>query len=254
MELTILRKDDQVSGSFDGGRIKELKPLGFPQDRGKLRPYGNLFYWAYAWADSDSLIGEHPHKGFEILSFVLKGSIEHYDSQLCGWKPFAEGDVQIIRAGSGITHAEKMQKGAELFQIWLDPGLERTLDIPASYDDYRAATFAETETPAGRETVYTSIDRVSLMSEAVTISRMRYAYGTHTRILPDGMAASLFVLDGSVALDNEALSKGDFLRITDVNDYELGTIDADVFTILTPLRPCYHTYQEMMQSRMKGAC
>ena len=73
-----------------------------------MKPYSNLFYWAHAWSDKGSLIGEHPHKAFEILSFVLEGDIEHYDSKLRGWKPLQKGDVQIIRAGSGISHAEKI--------------------------------------------------------------------------------------------------------------------------------------------------
>ena len=39
----------------------------------------NLFYWAHATATKDSTIGLHPHKGFEILTYVLKGKIRHYD-------------------------------------------------------------------------------------------------------------------------------------------------------------------------------
>jgi quercetin 2,3-dioxygenase len=252
MQLTILRKADQVSGQFDGGRIKELKPLGFPQDRGRLRPYGSLFYWAYAWAESDSLIGEHPHKGFEILSFVLKGSLEHYDSQLRGWKRLDEGDVQIIRSGSGITHAEKLYSGAEMFQIWFDPGLERTLGIHASYDDYRGTSFQENLTGYGRETVYTANEGLGMMADDVTIKRMLFADGAHSLPLAAGDVASLFVLNGKLSFANESLQKGDFVRISDTSGFEIGTTDADVFIIITPENPPYTTYHGLMQSRMSS--
>ncbi len=252
MELTILRKADQVSGEFDGGRIKELKPLGFPQDRGRLRPYGSLFYWAYAWAEADSLIGEHPHKGFEILSFVLKGSIEHYDSHLQGWKRLDAGDVQIIRAGSGITHAEKLYRGSEMFQIWFDPGLERTLGIPATYDDYRGHSFPETLTGFGRETVYTANDGLGMMADAVTIKRTLFTDGAHSLPLAAGSVASLFVLKGKLTMDSESLNQGDFVRVSDTPHFDVSTTDADIFIIITPENPPYTTYQTMMQSRMRS--
>ena len=50
MAIKIFKKDNQANGNFNGGEILEKKPIGFPQDGGKLRPYSNLFYWAHAWA------------------------------------------------------------------------------------------------------------------------------------------------------------------------------------------------------------
>ena len=41
---------DQAYGEFNNGDIIENKPLGFPQDGGKLKPYSNIFYWAHASA------------------------------------------------------------------------------------------------------------------------------------------------------------------------------------------------------------
>ena len=98
--------------------ILENKPIGFPQDGGIVKPYSNLFYWAHAWAPiEDSTIGLHPHRGFEICSFVLKGEIEHYDTLLDKWITLKKGDVQVIKAGKGISHSEKLKEGSEIFQI-----------------------------------------------------------------------------------------------------------------------------------------
>ena len=88
---------DQAYGEFNGGDIIENKPLGFPQDGGKLKPYSNLFYWAHASARKDSVIGLHPHRGFEIMSIVLEGNIQHYDTLLKQWIPLEKGDVQLIQ-------------------------------------------------------------------------------------------------------------------------------------------------------------
>ena len=142
--IRIIPKEQQGRGAFNGGEIVENKPIGFPQDHSSVRPYSNLFYWAHARAVTDSTIGLHPHQGFEICSFVLKGEIRHYDTKLREWRPLSAGDVQIIRAGNGISHSEWMGKDGEMFQIWFDPNLEATLSKPASYDDYRSADFPGT--------------------------------------------------------------------------------------------------------------
>ena len=66
--IEIVKKKEQAYGEFNRGEIIENKPIGFPNEGGGLKPYSNLFYWAYAEANVDSVIGLHPHKGFEIIS------------------------------------------------------------------------------------------------------------------------------------------------------------------------------------------
>ena len=43
MEINIYPPDKQASGNFNFGEILEKKPIGFPQDKGQLSPYSNLF-------------------------------------------------------------------------------------------------------------------------------------------------------------------------------------------------------------------
>jgi len=138
MSIQIKHKSDQAKGAFAGGAIIENKPIGFPQDGGNQKPYSNLFYWANAWSDNGGLIGEHPHKMFEIMSFVVDGEIQHYDNKFDRWLSLKKGDAQIIRAGSGITHAEKIVAGGRMFQIWFDPDIQQTVQQEASYNDYKS--------------------------------------------------------------------------------------------------------------------
>jgi redox-sensitive bicupin YhaK (pirin superfamily) len=69
---------------------------------------------------------QHPHRGFETVTIVRRGLIDHSDS-LGATARFGAGDVQWLTAGEGIVHAEMfplVEKGApnplELFQIWLN--------------------------------------------------------------------------------------------------------------------------------------
>ncbi len=69
---------------------------------------------------------QHPHRGFETVTLVRRGFIDHSDS-LGATARFGHGDVQWMTAGRGIVHAEmfplverERDNPAELFQIWLN--------------------------------------------------------------------------------------------------------------------------------------
>src|SRR6187402_2796296 len=78
---------------------------------------------------------QHPHRGFETVTLVRRGLIDHSDS-LGAKARFGHGDVQWVTAGEGIVHSEMfplLDKGGpnpvELFQIWLNlPRAKKMVD------------------------------------------------------------------------------------------------------------------------------
>ena len=245
--ITIIPKEEQAHGAFDSGKILERKPIGFPQDGGKGRPYSTLFYWAYAWSDKGGLIGEHPHKGFEIMSFVLAGEIEHYDNKLRGWKKLKAGDVQIIRAGSGITHAEKINANSSIFQIWFDPNLNNTLSKPASYNDYSAETFPVFEDKESKAKVMVGGTQLVMDGKVDYIQEITFYVPEKTFLLKEDSVYSFFVLDGSLNLNNQKMNKGDYAIVKQESEMKFTSLEKNskIFIIKTPLNPGFETYAAM---------
>ena len=87
---------------------------------------------------------DHPHRGFETVTYVLDGAFEHKDSQGNSGK-LLSGDVQWMTAGSGVIHSEMPEKefaqnGGRLhgFQLWVNlPKKDKMIapryqDVPSS--------------------------------------------------------------------------------------------------------------------------
>jgi redox-sensitive bicupin YhaK (pirin superfamily) len=250
MATRIIKKEEQAFGSFNNGAILENKPIGFPQDRGIVKPYSNLFYWANAWSDNGGLIGEHPHKWFEILSFVLDGEIEHYDNKYKRWLKLGKGDIQIIRAGNGITHAEKILPNSRMFQIWFDPNIAITQNKPASYNDYNSNEFNTKQVGNIGITNYTGNGgKLEMDSKGVIINKLTIAAGKHELSINSNGILSVYVLNANgLIINGEKAVADDFIIIENEKEMSISAEnDVELFTIETPSKLDYLTYREMVK-------
>jgi hypothetical protein len=107
---------------------------------------------------------QHPHRGFETVTLVRRGLIDHSDS-LGATARFGRGDVQWLTAGRGIVHAEMFPlvdpdrpNPLELFQIWLNlPGADKL--VPPHFSMLWSHTIPRVTVPdeAGRAVVVTLV-------------------------------------------------------------------------------------------------
>jgi len=90
-------------------------------DRARMN-WGNLRVWNDDTIAPQSGFPAHPHRDMEIITYVRTGAITHRDS-LGNQGRTAAGDVQVMSAGTGITHAEYNveDEATTLFQIWIQP-------------------------------------------------------------------------------------------------------------------------------------
>lgn len=141
---------------MSNGIIKQINPLGFqwetsnpflfcvhhkdayPKGNGEMGPLAALSGrqigqdfepkdgWRMYHGRRVPGFPEHPHRGFETVTVVLEGIVDHFDSMGASGR-YGNGDVQWMTAGSGMQHAEMFPlihedrpNPLELFQIWLN--------------------------------------------------------------------------------------------------------------------------------------
>jgi redox-sensitive bicupin YhaK (pirin superfamily) len=93
---------------------------------------------------------EHPHRGFETITYMKAGRMRHRD-HMGNEGVIAEGDVQWMTAGAGVLHSEMPEQEQGLlhgFQIWLNlPAAEKMK--PAAYQEFSNADITEQSLPGG---------------------------------------------------------------------------------------------------------
>ena len=197
MSIRIYPIDQQVSGQFDDGRLVEQKPIGFPGEGSAVERVGTLFYWAWFQAKEDAYLPPHPHRGFEIISYLLEGHIQHQDT-LGTKRSLKAGSLQVMQTGSGVQHSEKYEKGTSGFQIWFEPFLGEANCATPTYADYLEQDFPVVQKDGCTiKSIVGGSSPVQLVADAkmwdVTIS----AGQAFEMMVPDGYSIAGLVIEGS---------------------------------------------------------
>ncbi len=152
--------------------------------------------------------GTHPHRDMEIISYVLEGGLAHRDS-MGSTEVLRPGEVQVMSAGTGVTHSEFNASEEELvhfLQIWIQPKNRGTEPRYAQKQfDWESRTnrLAPIVTPDGAD-------------GSLQIDQDAYLYSARlddgvsvSRELEEGRGAWVHVVRGEALVNGERLSAGD---------------------------------------------
>lgn len=243
--LIHLKKEQQQLMPLFNGAFTENKPIPFP-DRSGTQAYSNLFYWAHLKASETAEFPLHPHEGFEIMTFVFMGSLEHYDTATKVYTPLNAGGVQVIQAGSGVQHSERIIKGSELFQIWFDPDFSKTLIKDAVYRDYQADEFLiEKKDGIERLTYLGKNGPLSFETEGIGIDKLVFDAGKYAEKLDRKSIYSYYLLDGEMMINDEVVVKDSFIVFSEIESVMFSVDErAVLFVIKSPLKVDYKRFME----------
>ena len=179
--------------------------------------------------------GTHPHRDMEILSYVLEGVLAHNDSMGTG-SQIKPGDVQLMSAGSGVTHSEfngSEKEPVHFLQIWIVP------DHAGGKPVYQQQHFDEADkrgrlrliiSPDGRDGSLRIQQNTHIYaglldgdeSATLTLDKKRHAY--------------VHVARGSVELNDVKLEAGDGVRLRNPETLQLSA-GKDAEVLVFDLRP-----------------
>ncbi|WP_185233982.1 pirin family protein [Teredinibacter franksiae] len=135
----ITKRDRNLRGPTDAGWLKSLHTFSF----GQYHDPDQMGFGPLRVINDDRVVPSagfqtHPHANMEIISYVLSGELSHKDSMGNG-STISQGEVQLMSAGSGITHSEFNASDSEevhFLQIWIIPNCDNN---PPEYHQKRFA-------------------------------------------------------------------------------------------------------------------
>jgi redox-sensitive bicupin YhaK (pirin superfamily) len=220
-------------GAADHGWLNARHHFSFAGYRDPARMgWGALRVWNDDTIAPGSGFAPHSHADMEIITYVREGAISHRDS-LGNEGRTAAGDVQVMSAGSGITHAEYNREAGltRIFQIWIIP--EQAGGAPA----WGTRPFPASDR-AGRFVALASGDAAD--TEALPLRARARVLGATLRAgesaryaLGAGRYAYLVPASGRVELNGTMLQAGDgaavrdeaLLQVKSLTDSELVLVD-----------------------------
>lgn len=161
--------------------------------------------------------GMHPHDNMEIITIPLNGALEHKDN-LGNGAVINQGDVQVMSAGTGIYHSEynkNTDKPVSLLQIWIIPNEK---DVKPRYDQISISDIEE-------KNKFYQILSPNRDDQGVWIHQYAWFYigifnkGTsdNYNIKRDSNGIYMFVIEGTIEIDGEILTKRDAIGINNTN-------------------------------------
>ncbi len=165
--------------------------------------------------------GKHPHQNMEIISIPLEGDLEHQDSM--GNKTVIKnGDIQVMSAGTGVQHSEynkNQDKEVKFLQIWVIPNKQ---NVTPRYDQI-------TLNPEERHNKLQQILSPKADDAGVWIHQDAWFHlgkfdkdiATEYNFKKEGNGLYIFVLNGDVTVNRQALNKRDGFGIWNTDKVSL---------------------------------
>ncbi|MEO6974457.1 MAG: pirin family protein [Gallionella sp.] len=197
--------------TLDGAGVKLTRVLSGGNLQKRLDPF--LMLDSFSSDNPDDYIAgfpDHPHRGFETVTYMLSGRMRHRDN--AGHEGLLEnGGVQWMTAGRGVIHSEipEQKDGVmEGFQLWLNLPARNKMAAPW-YHDYPSTAIPEYVTPQGVTVRVIAGDSNGVagavtreITEPIYLDIRLPAGAEFTTALPETHNAFIYVYRGTVSVDD----------------------------------------------------
>jgi redox-sensitive bicupin YhaK (pirin superfamily) len=184
----------------------------------------------------------HPHREMEIVTYVIKGQLEHRDT-MGNTGVISPGEIQRMSAGTGLRHSEfnpSPTEPTEIVQLWLIPAVPQ---LTPSWEqkryplEERTGKLLPIAVPAGSSNK--PAHAVEVHQDATIYTSLLASGQSVTHTLAPGRRGYIFVINGELDLNGQTLRAGDQARVTDETELRLsgpsnGAAPADFLLLNLP--------------------
>ena len=189
----------------DGAQVNRLFPI-----RKGFMNYDPFVLWDHFELTSGSGFPEHPHRGFEAITYMFDGSIEHKDN-LNNKSTVYAGGAQRFTAGRGIVHSEMPAQDAysKGIQVWIN--LPRHLKkIAPSYQQVDAHELSEEIVNGVRvRTIVGSKNSIQLNTPVQYLDVFFEQQTQYQADIPFAHRGFIYVVKGAIHVNDAKMKKGD---------------------------------------------
>ena len=180
--------------------------------------------------------GMHPHNDMEIITIILEGALQHKDNMGNG-SVIKVGDVQVMSAGTGVMHSEfnpSPTDSANLFQLWIFP---KETGIKPRYDQ---KTFSFQDRKNKIQTVASGFKKNGELyihqDAALSLTNLDKNESIVYTMSKPGNGAYVMVINGSVEINGEKLSKRDAIGISEIDKFDVKAFeDSELLFVDVPM-------------------
>ena len=229
----------------DGAGVKLTRVIGTRQFDG-LDPFLMLDEFG-SDRPGDYLAGfpEHPHRGFETVTYMLDGRMRHRDN--AGNEGLLEpGSVQWMTAGRGILHSEMPEQVEGLmrgFQLWVNLPAREKMTAPR-YQEFPASAIPRVELAPGASAKVIA-GRVGAVegpvraeaTQALYVDLILAAGATAVVPLPEGHNAFAYVYEGATRIGDTPIARGELAVLETAGGFHAVAGEAGARLILVAGRP-----------------
>lgn len=237
MSKTILHKAES-RGDANHGWLHSKHTFSFAEYRNPERMhFGVLRVLNDDYVKEGMGFGTHPHDNMEIISIPLEGDLEHKDS-MGNVIVIKNGDVQVMSAGTGITHSEynkNKDKPVKFLQIWVFPN---KINVQPRYDQItlnksdRHNRFQQILSPNAEDAGVWIYQEVWFH-----LGKFDKDFSTEYTFKKSGNGVYAFIIKSDVTIDGTALNERDGLGIweTDKISFKANSQDAEILFMEVPM-------------------
>jgi len=184
----------------DGAEVKPLMPIpGFMN-------FDPIVLWDHFDLGPGTGFPDHPHRGFEAITYLFQGSMQHADN-LGNRSTVAAGGVQRFTAGRGLVHSEMpaAEGHTDGIQLWINlPG--RLKGVEPTYQQVDAEQIPEQQFEGGRRRVIVGADSPVKLLTPVYYCELQLEAGAElSDAIQAGHRGLVYVVSGEVSINEHAL-------------------------------------------------